>query len=61
MRVTHGGYLTGKQEATQIKRLAPEGGGRDPEAGPAFYRAIDDQLARRLRNIQAVFSCTCIR
>ncbi len=60
MRVTHAGYLTGKQEATQIKRLAPEGG-RDPEAGPVFYRAIDDQLARRLRNIQAVFSCTCIR
>lgn len=27
MRVTHGGYLTGKQEATQIKRLAPEGEG----------------------------------
>ncbi len=27
MRVTHGGYLTGKHEATQIKRLAPEGEG----------------------------------
>ena len=70
MRVTHGGYLTGKHEATQIKRLAPEGEGgtlrRAPlsierstiswQIGEAGITAVSTRRSRSFGNTRGTLS-----